>query len=224
MKKIFTLSLLVACSFSNLSYAQGFMADAVNPGRVYRELKFDNIVGSALLFEDWHKARVKLSQGKLITGLMVNFDVYGHKALYLNNEAPFEFVDQLDYIETDFDNPSERRLFMSGFISNQFSPTTFIQVLNDGALRLLKYNRKVLVDNKTYGSSNNDNKTIELQSYYFIGNNKAAAPVKLSKSTLEELAGNKKAELMAYVNTNDLNAKKEADFAKALDYLNGLNK
>jgi hypothetical protein len=222
MKKIITISLLLASCFTNFSYGQGFMADAVNPGRVYRELKFDNIVGSALLFEDWHKARVKISQGKLITGLMVNFDVYGHKALYLNNDAPMEFVDQLDYIETDFDNPSERRLFMSGFISNQFSPTTFIQVFNDGPIRLLKYNKKVLTDNKTYGSSNNDNKVIELQSFYFIGNNKAATPVKLSKSALEELAGNKKADLFSFISSNQLNIKNEVDFGKALAHLNEL--
>ncbi len=115
MKPIFTIAFFFATCFTNIIYAQGFMADPAIPGRVYRELKVDNTVGSVLLFDDWLTARVKLSQGKLITGVMVNFDVYGHKALYLNNGAPFEFIDQLDYIETDFDNPNKRRIFMNGF-------------------------------------------------------------------------------------------------------------
>jgi hypothetical protein len=95
-------------------------------------------------------------------------------------------------------------------------------VFNDGPIRLLKYNKKVLTDNKTYGSSNNDNKVIELQSFYFIGNNKAATPVKLSKSALEELAGNKKADLFSFISSNQLNIKNEVDFGKALAHLNEL--
>jgi hypothetical protein len=222
MKPIITIAFFFATCFTNIIYAQGFMADPAIPGRVYRELKVDNTVGSVLLFDDWLTARVKLSQGKLITGVMVNFDVYGHKALYLNNGAPFEFIDQLDYIETDFDNPNKRRIFMNGFISKQFSPSSYLQVLNNGSLRLLKYHRKVLQDNKTYGSSNNDNKVLELQSLYFIGSNLAATPVKLNKSALEEIANNRKAELLEYMRANSLSPNKEADFAKALSYLNGL--
>lgn len=221
--KTFYSSLIAALLFSLTATGQGFYADAVNPGRVYRELKWDNIVGTALLFEDWHIARVKISKGKLITGLMVNFDVYEHKALYQNNNQPFEFIDQIDYIETDFDQPDQRKLFMNGFISNQFSPNTFVQVLNEGKYLLIKYARKVLVDTKTYGAGNNDNKSIELQSFYFLATNKSASPIKLSKSALEELAGNRKNELAAYLSANNLSPKKEADFARALDYLNGLS-
>lgn len=207
---------------SSNATGQGFFTDPANPGRVYRELKWDNIIGTALLFEDWHIARVKINKGKLITGLMVNFDVYDHKALYLNNNQPFEFIDQIDYIETDFDQPDQRKMFMNGFISKQFSPKTFVQVFNEGKYILIKYSRKILVDTKTYGSGNNDNKSIELQSFYFLANNMSATPVKLSKSALEELAGSKKNELVAYLNSKDLNPKKESDFAQALDYLNGL--
>lgn len=220
--KTFYSSLLAVLLFSLTATGQGFYADAVNPGRVYRELKWDNIIGTALLYEDWHIARVKINKGKLITGLMVNFDVYDHKALYLNNNQSFEFIDQIDYIETDFDQPNQRKMFMNGFISNQFSPKTFVQVFNEGKYVLIKYSRKILVDTKTYGSGNNDNKSIELQSFYFLANNMSATPVKLSKSALEELAGSKKNELVAYLNSKDLNPKKESDFAQALDYLNGL--
>ncbi|MFM7359113.1 MAG: hypothetical protein ACKO1T_11110 [Sediminibacterium sp.] len=213
---------LIVFLFLNSSHSsgQGFLADAINPGRVYRELKWDNIIGSGLLFEDWHKARIKLVKGKLITGVMVNFDVYEHKALYLNNNESFEFVDQLEYIETDYDQPEERKLFMNGFISNQFKPNTFVQVLNEGKYVLLKYVRKVLVDTKSYGSGNNDNKSIEMQSFYFISNNFSANPIKLSKSALEELAGSKKKELTAFLTSNNLSPKKEADFIKALKFCN----
>jgi hypothetical protein len=221
MKPIYS-SLIVVLLFSLTASGQGFYADPVNPGRVYRELKWDNIVGTVLLFEDWHPARVKITQGKIITGILVNFDVYSHKALYQNKNEPFEFIDQLDYIETDFDNSKERKIFMNGFISNQFSPTTFVQVLNEGRLRLIKYVRKILVDNKSYGSGSNDNKSIELQSFYFIADNTAAKPVKLSKSALEELAGNKKADLFSFISSNQLNIKNEVDFGKALAHLNEL--
>lgn len=221
MKTIYS-SLIAVLLFSLTASGQGFYADVVNPGRVYRELKWDNIVGTVLLFEEWHPARVKIIQGKIITGILVNFDVYSHKALYQNKNEPFEFVDQLDYIETDFDNPKERKVFMNGFISNQFSPTTYVQVLNEGRLRLIKYVRKILVENRSYGSSNNDNKSIELQSFYFIADNTAAKPIKLTKSALEELAGNKKADLFSFISSNQLNIKNEVDFGKALAHLNEL--
>jgi hypothetical protein len=221
--KTFFSSLTAILLFSLTATGQGFMADAVNPGRVYRELRWDNITGTVLLFEDWHIARVKINKGKLITGLMVNFDVYEHKALYQNNNQPFEFIDQLDYIETDFDQPEKRKMFMNGFISNQFNPNTFVQVLNEGKYMLIKYARKVLNDTKTYGSGNNDNKTIELQSFYFLANNKSTTPIKLSKSALEEIAGSRKNELTAYLSANNLNPKKEEDFTRAVVYLNGFS-
>jgi len=222
MKRILSLILITSIFYNIPSFGQGFWADPVNPGRVYRELKWDNIVGTVLLFEDWHPARVKITQGKIISGVLVNFDVYSHKALYQNKNEPFEFVDQLDFIETDYDNPKEKRVFMNGFISNQFSPTTFVQVLNEGKLRLIKYVRKILVDTRSYGSGNNDNKSIELQSFYFIADNTAAKPVKLTKSALEELAGNKKADLFSFISSNQLNIKNEVDFGKALAHLNEL--
>ena len=222
MKIFFGCIIFFVLASSNAT-SQGFFTDPANPGRVYRELKWDNILGNVLLFEEWQIARVKLNKGRLITGLMVNFDIYEHKALYQKDSEPFEFIDQLDYIETDFDQPDQRKLFMNGFISNQFNPNTFVQVLNEGKLQLIKYNRKVLVDTKSYGSGNNDNKSIEQQSFYFLANNKSATPVKLSKSSLEELAGSRKNELSTYLTANNLNPKKEADFARALDYLNGLS-
>lgn len=222
MKILLLIPLITFFLFSSSASGQGFWADPVNPGRVYRELKWDNILGTTLLFEDWHKAKIKLVKGKLITGVMVNFDIYHHKALYLNKNEPFEFVDQLEYIETDYDQPEERKLFMNGFISSQFNPNTFVQVLNEGKYSLIKYVRKVLVEVKSYGSGNNDNKSIEMQSFYFIAYNLSATPIKLSKSALEDLAGNKKKELTAFLGTNNLNPKNETDFIKALQFCNEL--
>ena len=204
------------------SLSQGFFVDPANPGRVYHELKWENIIGSVLLFEDWQIARVKIHKGKLINNLMVNFDVYEQKALYLNNNQPFQFIDPIDFIEINFDEPEKRKLFMNGFIANQFSPSTFVQVLNEGRLRLIKYVRKILVDNKSYGSGSNDNKSIELQSLYFIADNTAAKPIKLTKSALEELAGNKKGDLFSFISSNQLKIKNEVDFGKALAHLNDL--
>ncbi len=194
------------------------MADAVNPGRVYREMKPSDVSGSALLFENWTPARVKITHGKLITGLLVNFDVYGNKALYLNKDEIFEFGDELDYIEIGFDGSSERQLFMNGFIADQFHSKVFVQVLNEGRYRLLKYVRRVLVDNKGYGSAV-ENKALEQQNFYFIADNKATTPVKLTKSALEEFAGRRWDKLSVFIDANRLNLKRETDFAKALAYL-----
>lgn len=201
--------------------AQGFMADAVNPGRVYREMKPSDVSGSALLFDNWTLARVKITHGKLITGLLVNFDVYGNKALYLNKDETFEFGDEIDYIETGFDGNGERQLFMNGFIADQFHSKTFVQVLNEGRYRLLKYVRRVLVDNKGYGSAV-ESKALEQQIFYFIADNKAAVPVKLSKSSLEEFAGRRWEKLRVFIDTNSLNIKREPDYAKALAYLSSI--
>jgi hypothetical protein len=202
--------------------AQGFMADAVNPGRVYREMKSSDIAGSPLLFENWTAARVKIINGKVITGLLVNFDVYNNKPLYLNREETFEFGDELEYIETGFDGSTERKMFMNGFVSNQLNSKTFVQVLNEGKYRLLKHVKKVLVENKgSYGSAA-ENKVLEQQNFYFIANNQVATPAKLGKPSLEECAGRQWNKLSQYIDANQLNVKKEAGFIKALEYLNTL--
>lgn len=227
MKKLFILSLIFCLRPFTYGYGQLVPVDTAEFNNRVRSGNMKKL-GSIRLFEDWRPAKVKITQGKLITGVLVNFEVYSgetlyqNKALYKNDNQSIEILDQLDYIETDFDHPGERRLFMNGFISKDFSPTTFLQVLNQGQYRLLKLEKKEL----NLGISNYrfDKNNIRLEKVidYFIADNQSAKNIKLTKSALLKVAGEKKNDLKAFIESNQLDVNQEANFVRALVYLNEL--
>ena len=227
MKKLFILSLIICLHPFTNGYGQLMPADTADYNNRVRSGNMKRL-GSIRLFEDWRPAKVKITRGKLITGLLVNFEVYSgetlyqNKALYKNDNQSIEILDQVDYIETDFDHPGERRLFMNGFISKDFSPTTFLQVLNQGQYRLLKLEKKEL----NLGISNYrfDKNNIRLEKVidYFIADNQSAKYIKLTKSALLKVAGEKKNDLKAFIESNQLDVNQEANFVRALSYINGL--
>jgi len=227
VKKLFILSLIICLHPFTNGYGQLMPADTADYNNRVRSGNMKRL-GSIRLFEDWRPAKVKITRGKLITGLLVNFEVYSgetlyqNKALYKNDNQSIEILDQVDYIETDFDHPGERRLFMNGFISKDFSPTTFLQVLNQGQYRLLKLEKKEL----NLGISNYrfDKNNIRLEKVidYFIADNQSAKYIKLTKSALLKVAGEKKNDLKAFIESNQLDVNQEANFVRALSYINGL--
>ncbi len=230
MKKLFILSLIICLHPVTDGYGQLMPVDTAE---FYNRVRSGDVrkLGTLRLFEDWRPAKVKITQGKLITGVLVNFEAshplpnqhkfpYQNRAVYKNESQSIEILDQLDYIETDFDIPEERRIFINGFISKDFSPTTFLQVLNQGQYRLLKLEKKEL----NLGISNYrfDKNNIRLEKVidYFIADNQSAKNIKLTKSALLKVAGEKKNDLKAFIESNQLDVNQEANFVRALVYLN----
>jgi hypothetical protein len=227
VKKLFILSLIICLHPFTYGYAQLVPVDTAEFNNRIRSGNMKKL-GSIRLFEDWRPAKVKITQGKLITGVLVNFEVYSgetlyqNKALYKNDNQSIEILDQLDYIETDFDHPGERRLFMNGFISKDFTPTTFLQVLNQGQYRLLKLEKKELNPGISNYRFDKNNIRLEKVIDYFIADNQSAKNIKLTKSALLKVAGEKKNDLKAFIESNQLDVNQEDNFVRALVYLNEL--
>jgi len=230
VKKLFILSLIICLHPFTYVYGQLVPVDTAEFNNRVRSGDVRKL-GTMRLFEDWRPAKVKITQGKLITGVLINFDEihplryknkyrYQNRALYKHDNQSIEILDQLDYIETDFDDPRESRMFMNGFISKDFTPTTFLQVLNQGQYRLLKLEKKEL----NLGISNyrfdKNNIRLEKRIDYFIADNQAANYIKLTKSALLKVAGEKKNDLKAFIESNHLDVNQEANFVRALVYLN----
>lgn len=232
VKKLFILILIISMQPFTAGYGQLVVTDTAEFNNRVRSGEIRKL-GSMRLFEDWRAAKVKITKGKLITGVLVNFEEshplpnqpkfpYQNRALYKNESQSIEILDQLDYIETDFDIPGERRIFMNGFISKDFSPTTFLQVLNEGQHRLLKLERKEFNLGISDNRFDKNNIRLEKRIDYYIADNQAAKYTKLTESALGKIAGDKKNELKAFIASNQLDVKNEADFARALVFLNEL--
>jgi hypothetical protein len=92
--------------------------------------------------------------------------------------------------------------------------------LNQGQYRLLKLEKKEL----NLGISNyrfdKNNIRLEKRIDYFIADNQAANYIKLTKSALLKVAGEKKNDLKAFIESNQLDVNQEANFVRALVYLN----
>lgn len=202
--------------------SQGFMADAVNPGSVYRETKLENVSGSPLMFDTWQPAKVKIAKGKMITGVLVNFDLIKQKPIYFFNDQSYEFLDELSSIQVNFESTKGSQLFLPGFAHKDFSPSTFVEVLNEGNTKLLKWTKKVIIEERGYGA-NVLNKIIEPVTQYYIAKGNNATLIKLGNSALEDAVGPKNwKQVQAYMKQEGLNPKQEKDMAKLLAYSNTL--
>ena len=111
---------------------------------------------------------------------------------------------------------------IEGFAHKDFSPNTFVEVLNEGNTKLLKWTKKVIIEERGYGA-NVLNKIIETVTQYYIAKGNNATLIKLGNGALEDAVGPKNwKQVQAYMKQEGLNPKQEKDMAKLLAYSNTL--
>lgn len=203
---------------------QVYLSDPIN-GRPFMIKKYEDINGSAWLFEDWKTANVTDKFGTTHLIVQVRLDLYANKLFYNHNNTVYEFITDINEVEIFLSHPSDTNntmLLKKGFnINDVVTPLKYVQVLAEGKITFLKYLYKSLDETTAYNVPGKIKTFNNRSNFFYLKDGKNFSQKPASK-ILEELAGDKWAQVEAYMKQNSLNAKNEDDFARLINYYNSL--
>lgn len=205
---------------ANNQVVQGFY---VVGGEPFSNLQYIKIIEGTPFFNDkWMKGTVYFEDGTGYTGLFLKIDMLKGNVHYMGeNEAEFIVDEKLKRVVlTDTVTSKSVEFIHSDYWKNEQLARGWYQVLKEGNASLYKLDKKIIRENKRYGSSTTEQK-IETSPLYVVKYIETMVPVKKWKD-LPGIFADRKKEIADYVRQNGLNGKSEADFINVVDYHNGL--
>ncbi len=221
MKKIFSTTILFA--LIHFAKSQEVLREPVS-GLPYRVKIYDNIQGSAFLFDDWKPSIITDKSGTVYLNVLVKFDAFANQFFYLKGDTTYEFITNVDVVELFplRGDTSTKMVFKKGFNTGEkIQKEKFVQVLTEGKITSIKYIHKTQQDITQYNTPGTIKVFNDNMIYVFIkdGNIISQRP---SPKLLQEILKDKWSIVDAYMKQNALNPKSEDDCVKAINYYNSL--
>jgi hypothetical protein len=221
MCKILLTGIVLILSLSAKS--QVYLSDPFS-GKPYLAKSYEDIRGSAFLFDDWKQSHVTDKSGTTFRNVMIKFDAYANKFFYNQGDTTYEFVTFINKVELFplSDDTSTKMIFKNGFIVNdKLMPDKFVQVLTEGKITALKYIYKTQDEITEYNMPGKI-KTFSNRMMYFFIKEGAIISQKPGAKLLEEMLSDKWSVIDSYIKQNSLNPKKEDDSIRIINYYNTL--
>lgn len=177
MKLLFSLltSLILFCA--NQAVAQyEFIPDMT--GKSITDAKYVDLTGTPYFIDQWVAGEVKLADGKIVKPAELKFDMVEDKLLFRADNKTFAFTPPV--LSFKLFTPSGEKYFL-----RRNDDGSYLQVLNTGNAKLLKKNRKSILEAKGYNSAN-VNKTVDENKKYFVVYKGKETEVKLTKKSFLE--------------------------------------
>jgi|GEM_PF-488585 hypothetical protein len=196
-------------------------------GRLFKNIYAD-IEGSAYFLDSFCYANVTTTQGTAYENIQVKIDLHSNDILIITKEGK-EMIPQGGLIKNILLIDSSKKepetyFFKSGYPAiEQNTELTFYEVLSDGAIQLLKYNKKDISEIKNE-MSGDTRKEFVLHENYFVYTNGEIKKMKREKDFILELMQDKKDKINEYLKINKLNFKNTESITKLFEYYNSLKK
>lgn len=225
-KIIIRLFLSVALTVAAITGATAQFAVVDIMGQPILSKPYTDVQGSAYLYDNWMKGSVSTSKNVTYDGVYLKYDQVADELMFKSESGEAKiFVQPVTEftINVGTDNAVlATRLFRTGFIPvDGASPHTFYEVLADGQTQLLKRTSKSIFEELPYGSSTKVKK-FQADTHYYLAKDTKLTKIRNDKKALLKALSDKATELEAYIKTNKLDLKKDADLAKVVDYYNTL--
>lgn len=177
--------------------------------------------GSPFLFESWKPGVINLKDGRTIDGLSYRYNVRRNEMQFTYNSKEYAIGDPDSIKDITLDG---KRFIFAQLFQNSTIVRSYYEVITEGkASLLIKYYIEVVPPsyNVSFGTGN-PNKQIYVKQQYClkVGNNIVTLDKK-GKELLNALS-DKKDELAAYVDKEDISIKKKDGIMKILNYYNTL--
>jgi hypothetical protein len=192
-----------------------------NTGKVFTPSKYSEVNGSPFMSDKWITGNVNTPKG-LYKSLKLKLDAYSNTLYFNKEDEPYEFADGvLDFTLTPAQNDSNTyRHFVKGLNGPDIRRDQFLEVLTEGEMPLYKV--PVIFVSEVNEINKGVIKTFRKVDKYYVLKNNNLQPIKLSKSDILDVVGDKKDKVEAFANTSNLSFKKESDVAAIFKYYNSL--
>jgi hypothetical protein len=185
------------------------------------EKSYVDVQGSPYLQEDWAIGNVLLKNGKSYTGVALKYDQVKDVLLFRNEKNETNtFAQPVKSFTITSRKDNSQLSFRNGFTPvKSATENSYYQVLADGKVQLLFRNVKKVRNDKAYNSATTV-LTVEEYPGWFIARDGMPVTIKKSEKAVLEAIGGDSAALEAYIRSNKLNVKNDADLVKLITYYN----
>ncbi len=207
--------------------------DATSPGNFYSVAgepvsmaKYVRVVeGSPYFNTEWMKGIVIMNDGKQYTSPQVKFDLLDNELRFIGRDgkemiattnSAFHQITLIDTVQST----SYTFVHSDAITTSDKKETGWYQVVYNGDISVLKRLKKVISENKPYGSATVEQRITTASTYMLFTDNKLIGVKKF-----KDIAGlfpSKKEELSKYISQNKLNGKDDQDYVELLDYYHSL--
>lgn len=185
-----------------------------------------DIEGTAYLSPDFSRANIILVNGMPLTNLRVKFNLEQNQ-LYFSDSLSSSFVFNKAVLRkvvfnTVFSNIGSPIILKSGYPAINKQDTNYLYELQaEGKIDWLRKQERVIQTTKNEFSGEVHKEFVEYISYYYYSN-KTMSEYRNDKADLLKLMKDKQKEVEAFITTNKINFKKNADVVKLVSYYNKL--
>ncbi len=183
-----------------------------------------DIYGSPFFGDQFCYANVKARNGNEYIGLKVKLDLFENGMIYLNEEGEeliaSATIDRISFY--DCEDPSKNKILISGMppIDKQ-DESNFYVLLDSGNVSLLKFIKVEYTDKvNTYGSANI--RRVYRQHEFYYAHEQGNKLIRIDKDEVANVFGARKNAVLAFIASNNLKIRKEADLVKVFSYYNSL--
>ncbi|MDB4927273.1 hypothetical protein [Mucilaginibacter sp.] len=206
------------------SYNQGSGSGTIvdDAGNVRRATEYSGLVGSPYFIVDWSKADVTFADGSVQKDKVVKYDELKDKLFtQIKDDKMGEFDTPVaDFTITAADGTVAKFGKIPG--NGKFGDDAFFEILSDGKVKLIRKNAKSISEyKKDLGTAVTTREVVDNIDYYLVVSGKLVR-IKKDKKSVEAALGAKQTELDAYIKSNNLNLKNDADLAKLITQYNTL--
>lgn len=220
MNKILFISITFILSLSS----KGQVLSDPLTGKAYQASSYNEIKGSAYLFEDWKPSSVTDNLGTVFPDIMIRFDAFANEFLYNHGDTTYSFVTIISEVKLfPFSgDTATKMIFKKGFtVSDKLTPDKYVQVLTEGKITAIKYIYKTLEEITEYNMPGTIKNFASRMTYFFIKEGTVLIQ-KPNARLLEELLKDKWLVVDSYMKQYSLSPKNEDDCVKIINYYNTL--
>ncbi len=199
------------------------MADVVT-GKPYTLGIYNEIRGSAFLFDDWKPTHVTDKDGIIFLNVPVRFDAYANKFLFNHRDTAYEFITVVKEFELfpSRGDTTTKMVFKKGFAADdKLTADKWVQVLAEGKITVIKYIRKTQQEISEYNVPGKINVFADNMTYFFIKNGTTVSQ-RPSPKFLQELLSDRWTLMDAFMKQHALSLRIEDNYLKAINYYNSL--
>ncbi|MBN8577041.1 MAG: hypothetical protein J0L66_08860 [Cytophagales bacterium] len=220
VRVLLVMVLFAHTAFGQIVNVQGLMNEPI------RVKKYEDISGSAYLYEDWQKGDVFDRSGKIYKNLLLRYDIY-KDVWELNQEGQIYLLGRdlyTQFVIRGIDTEKQKgyeRTFKAGYNQIEgFSPKDCFEVLADGKITLLKKHVIKFINEVTsnYGTAT-EVKRFQPSVKYFLLAGERATEVKLNQKSLREAAA-VDSDFSNFLNKENSKIKSEADLTDLISNYN----
>jgi hypothetical protein len=188
------------------------------------DIAANEVAGNPYLFKDWSNGTVRFSSGREIKQFKLKFDVFKNQLLLQFEGSTFAAESKVqEFVLLPKSKTKDSLVFRKGFpASEKTNDHTFFQILFKDKVQLLRLFSRNIIEDRTLVTTGKHNKRLEEAETFYLFQNNQLIVLPARSNDLAAVFPEKKTELAAFIDTQNLRMRSAEDFLAVVKKYNEL--